>query len=300
MDIQKFKLFLSTNTLFTLGGLTTYILKQNYGPFAVIGINMTRNGLLTYLIYNLTLNRKRILNKNINENKYPIHNIITDMLMVSTFDLLPIYYVNYFNETNIINNLLLFIPSIFCFELVFDFFHYWTHRISHTKYLYLIHKKHHNHTYDLNAYASFSHHLLDYLFTNSIPLLLTSYIIPISQINFMIFMFFKTYIEISGHTGIYIKASSFTECMWLPRQFGIELYTEDHYEHHINSNKNYSKRFNIWDKVFGTFYKNQNIIKQKQEVLNQTNSYKPNIKSYLYGLTILLTPTIIYYGINYY
>jgi methylsterol monooxygenase len=220
--------------------------------------------------------------------------------MVSTFDLLPIYYANYFDETNIINNLLLFIPSVFMFEIVFDFFHYWTHRMFHYKYLYWIHKMHHRHTYDVNAYASFSHHPLDYLFTNSVPLLLTSYIVPISQINFMTFMFFKTYIEISGHTGIHIKASSFAECMWLPRLFGIELYAEDHFEHHINYNKNYGKRLSLWDKAFGTFYKNPNVLEERKQILGENNKNNHNIKTYLFGLTIFTLPIAVYYSINYY
>jgi sterol desaturase/sphingolipid hydroxylase (fatty acid hydroxylase superfamily) len=223
-----------------------------------------------------------------------------DMLMVSTFDLLPIYYSKYFNETNMINNMLLFIPSVFMYEIVFDFFHYWSHLMCHHKYLYWIHKKHHKHNYDIDAYASFSHHPLDYLFTNSIPLLLTSCIVPISEINFMTFMFFKTYIEISGHTGIHIKASSFAECIWLPRLFGIELYSEDHFEHHINYNKNYSKRFSLWDKAFGTFYKNPIVIQEKLEILGETTKNNHNFKTYLCGLIILTVPIAIYYSINYY
>jgi sterol desaturase/sphingolipid hydroxylase (fatty acid hydroxylase superfamily) len=300
MDIKKFNLCLGINSIFSLGGFTTYIIKQNYIPFAIIGINMTRNLLVSYSIHNLVIDRPRILNKTFDKNKYPFNNMITDMLMVSIFDLLPMYYSNYFDETNIYKNMLLFIPTVFIFEIVFDFFHYWTHRIFHHKKLYWIHKKHHRHTYDINAYASFSHHPIDYLFTNSIPLILTSYIIPISEINFMIFMFFKTYIEISGHTGIHIKASSFPECMWLPRLFGIELYAEDHYEHHTHYNKNFSKRFNLWDKIFGTFHKNLNIMKNRKEILDEEINDNHNIKTYLCGLTILGLPIAIYYGINYY
>jgi hypothetical protein len=69
MDIKKIQLFLGINSVFSLGGLTTYLIKYNYGPFGVIGINMTRNLVLSYSIYNLVLDRKRIFNKKINKNK---------------------------------------------------------------------------------------------------------------------------------------------------------------------------------------------------------------------------------------
>lgn len=64
---------------------------------------------------------------------------------------------------------------------------------------------------------------------------------------------YKTFIEVSGHTGKQVKSSSFPLCIWLPRIFGIELYTEQHHLHHLNSNCNYSKRFSLWDKMFGTY-----------------------------------------------
>ena len=46
--------------------------------------------------------------------------------------------------------------------------------------------------------------------------------------------------------------SSFPQCIWLPRLFNIELYTEDHDLHHSRNNCNYSKRFSLWDKIFKT------------------------------------------------
>jgi sterol desaturase/sphingolipid hydroxylase (fatty acid hydroxylase superfamily) len=39
----------------------------------------------------------------------------------------------------------------------------------------------------------------------------------------------------------------------LPKWLNIELYCEDHDIHHSVNNCNYSKRFSLWDKVFGTF-----------------------------------------------
>lgn len=68
-------------------------------------------------------------------------------------------------------------------------------------------------------------------------------------------MIYKIFIEISGHSGKKIKATSFPQFMWLPKIFDIELRTEDHDLHHTLNNCNYSKRFKLWDKIFST-YKN--------------------------------------------
>jgi sterol desaturase/sphingolipid hydroxylase (fatty acid hydroxylase superfamily) len=48
-------------------------------------------------------------------------------------------------------------------------------------------------------------------------------------------------------------SGSFSQCVWIPRAFNISLYTEDHTLHHSNNNCNYSKRFSLWDKAFGTY-----------------------------------------------
>lgn len=64
------------------------------------------------------------------------------------------------------------------------------------------------------------------------------------------------FIEISGHIGKRMHpTSSFSQFIWLPKFFNIELYTEDHDLHHSHNNCNYSKRFSLWDKVFGTHKK---------------------------------------------
>jgi sterol desaturase/sphingolipid hydroxylase (fatty acid hydroxylase superfamily) len=76
-------------------------------------------------------------------------------------------------------------------------------------------------------------------------------------------MWYKTMQEIAGHSGKKLKGSSFIPCIWLPRAFGIELYSQDHELHHKLPAWNFSKRFSLWDKVFGTFYYEQNSLKCK-------------------------------------
>ena len=153
-------------------------------------------------------------------------------------------------------DILYFIPQSFLFELVFDFFHYWTHRILHSnKFLYThIHKKHHKFNYTIPI-LTFYHHPLDLVITNSIPQIITLFIFPsISLFQYNVILSYKTFIEICGHSG---KKSypigSFSQFIWLPRFFHISLYSEDHALHHSSNFCNYSKRFSLWDKQFETY-----------------------------------------------
>ena len=152
--------------------------------------------------------------------------------------------------------MLYFIPQSFLFELVFDFFHYWTHRMLHSnKILYThIHKKHHKFNYTIPI-LTFYHHPLDLVITNSIPQIITLCIFPsISLFQYNVILSYKTFIEISGHSGKKLyPIGSFSQFIWLPRFFNISLYTEDHALHHSSNFCNYSKRFSLWDKQFETY-----------------------------------------------
>jgi sterol desaturase/sphingolipid hydroxylase (fatty acid hydroxylase superfamily) len=148
-----------------------------------------------------------------------------------------------------------FLIHIFCFELVLDFFHYWTHRMIHVvPELYVFHKYHHYHNRPrtLNTYC---HHPMDLVLTNTIPTLISFYFFRFSRFQSNLVLIYKSFIEISGHVGRKLAPSScFPLCIWLPRALGIELYTEDHDLHHSKSTFNYSKRFCIWDQLFGTLF----------------------------------------------
>jgi len=65
---------------------------------------------------------------------------------------------------------------------------------------------------------------------------------------------YKTWIEVAGHLGeVSGRSTSFPACVWLPRALGIELRTRDHDLHHTHGGRhNFSKRFTLWDQVFGT------------------------------------------------
>jgi len=151
-------------------------------------------------------------------------------------------------------DLISFIPISFVFELVLDFFHYWFHRLLHTKQFYFIHKTHHiviNPRPIVNFYQS----PIEAVIVSGFPTLLALCTIPTpSLFQFILLLTYKMYIEVAGHAGIVSKpSSSFTQFVFLPKLLSIELYTEDHHLHHALNKYNYSKRFAIWDKLFGTY-----------------------------------------------
>ena len=151
-------------------------------------------------------------------------------------------------------DLILLVPVSFAYELVFDFFYYWAHRGLHFSptIFRLTHVTHHSQRIT-TVYTTFHHSLADLLLTNTLPLILTSSIVPVSAYTFTLIFCYKNIAEIDGHSGVNKKTPSFVQCIWLPKLFGVELYTKNHCLHHENPRVNFSKRFSIWDKVFGTF-----------------------------------------------
>ena len=150
------------------------------------------------------------------------------------------------------NEIYFFIPLSFAYELLFDFFHYWTHRAMHYPFFYkYIHYKHHT-QHLINAYTTYNHTLPDLLITNFLPIVATSAILPVSRYTLTTIFWYKAIVEVSGHTGK-DTSSSFIQCIYLPKVLGIPLYSRNHNAHHIQPKVNFSKRFSIWDKIFGTF-----------------------------------------------
>jgi Delta7-sterol 5-desaturase len=164
----------------------------------------------------------------------------------------------FFNEVSVVsyNDFLYFVPCSFVFEIIFDFFHYWTHRMLHSNtFLYIhIHKKHHKFKYPM-AILTFYHSPFDLIITNSIPQIISLILFPyLSLFQFIIILNYKSFIEISGHTSKELYPNgSFIQCIWLPRLLNITLYTEDHTLHHSNTFGNYGKRFSLWDKWYETY-----------------------------------------------
>lgn len=263
VSIKSILNFLSVNIVLTSLGIIQYILieKQSLVNNQLLMIFVTfvvRNyGLMALIDYGV--NHKPNIQNHLKVQESYKHefdlNVITSTL-VETFTYVFIrrsLFKTYHALS--VGDIVLFIPYSFLFELIFDFFHYWSHRVVHHKLFYKhVHKKHHKFLHPTTI-ITYYQDPVDLLLTNSIPTLLTLLMISFFSLSqFHIMLIYKEFIEISGHCGKNIfPTSSFSQCIWLPRFFKIQLYTEEHDLHHSVNKCNYSKRFTIWDKVFRTY-----------------------------------------------
>lgn len=157
-----------------------------------------------------------------------------------------------------------FVVKCLWLEVVFDFFHYWVHRASHTypvlyKYVHKCHHKFHN----PSAICTFQQGALEMVLANFCPAVIAYFTLHMlcstpqsgvfSRSEFAYVLAQKSCVEISGHTGISSSSSSFPLFFWLPRWLGIELRVHDHDLHHNLLKLNYSKRFKLWDVIFRTY-----------------------------------------------
>ena len=151
-----------------------------------------------------------------------------------------------------------FIPKSFVLEIMLDFFHYWAHRYFHkNKFMFrLVHAEHHLHTHP-SALSSYSQTYMEVILTNMIPLFIAYRFGPTLTIwQLHLFMSYKTFIEVGGHSGLDINAPSFPQCPligWFTDNIALDI--QDHDWHHNKPTKNFSKRFSLWDHMFGTYEK---------------------------------------------
>ena len=262
ISLNSIKNFVIVNTSLFVVSTIDYLFSSN-DLTTSFPITLARNYLFLNIIDYLTkdkpyINKKKrkiILQKYATEfNIYLCSSsaieTITNLFLIKQFT----------NDHNNLIGLIYFIPISFMFEIIFDFFHYWSHRILHqNKTLYkIIHKDHHRFNYPIPI-ITFFQHPMDLLISNSTPSFISFFIINIlfgigiSKFLFKLIMTYKTYIEIAGHCGKEIKTPSFPQFIWIPKFLHIDLYTLNHDLHHSSNNCNYSKRFSLWDKVFGTY-----------------------------------------------
>jgi lathosterol oxidase len=265
ISIPSLKNFCIVNSFLIFLGVFQYLSIYYYNDFnnllLIFFLFLFRNYLLLYFVEYGTKNKLTINNNllkiPLEEYKYEFHKNVMTTTGVEAI-------THLFIKTNIINidysgpiysELIYFIPLSFLFELIFDFFHYSTHRLLHHHYFYkFLHKKHHKFKHPIPI-TTFYQEPLDLIITNSLPTITTLLILP----HFTYFMFhlmivYKNFIEISGHSGKKLYPTpSFSQFMWLPKWLHIELYSEDHDLHHSLNNCNYSKRFSLWDKAFNTY-----------------------------------------------
>ena len=155
-----------------------------------------------------------------------------------------------------------FVAASFCFEVCFDLGHYWTHRFAHAcarrrsgiaKALFNAHAAHHAHASGLAPVLAYAQAPLDVVLCNAVPALAALAATGRLLDSVTLVWAYKAYVEAAGHAGCESRATSFPQCVWLPRYLGIALRTADHDAHHGAAAVNFAKRFTLWDRVFGTY-----------------------------------------------
>jgi sterol desaturase/sphingolipid hydroxylase (fatty acid hydroxylase superfamily) len=266
ISIKSFKNFIFTNSiLMSLSTLQYYALVTLYHKGTIVslissfGVFLSRNYLLMFLIDYGVRNKRKITNHlpivEAYTNEFHINVASTTLIEACTYKMITTCFFHEIIPISIYD-IIYFIPWSFIFEIILDFFHYWTHRIVHgSTVLYsLTHKKHHKYPHPITI-LTYYQDTFDILFTNTLPLFITMCIMwRTSLFQFNLMLLFKEYIEISGHCGRELfPSSSFSQFIWLPKVLGIQLHTEDHDLHHLMIRVNYGKRFSLWDRLFGTF-----------------------------------------------
>ena len=231
--------------------MTFAFLQYSAGPL-LLPYLIFRNFALVYLIDYITMNRILYMSPS---GIYELHTVQAATIEYMALSLLPTMHPAH------LRNLVTFVPLSFVFEVIYDFFFYWAHLLSHVSNS-RWHKQHHQHVH-LMPILAFYNHPVDELLLYLVPLVSTTRLIhmvyPLSAFELALLVTYKVYIEITGHISYSSKRKcSFQQCIWLPRSLGIELYSDDHATHHAYSNCNFGKRFTLWDRVFET-YRSQNI-----------------------------------------
>lgn len=144
------------------------------------------------------------------------------------------------------------------FELLFDLFFYIAHRAAHAypAVYRFVHKTHHAHTHELRLISALQMDPLDTLLTHTLPMMLSLSLVPLAPgLELSIAKCYLLFQELYGHAGVENRGRNFGPAPWLATYFDVELRSEHHQHHHINGKVNFSKRFALWDKLFGTFEK---------------------------------------------
>ena len=145
---------------------------------------------------------------------------------------------------------------LFAFELVFDALFYVAHRAVHAHPLLYsaVHKLHHRHTHDLRLLSALQMGPWDVLITHTLPVVGALHAVPVrAGLDFTLVKTYLLFQEFYGHAGVVHKGRNFGPAPWLAYALDIELRAQDHQRHHIKAGCNFSKRFSLFDRLFGTW-----------------------------------------------
>ena len=276
---KKISILFNLNLLAFINGLMLINL-MNYNFFLFTGgICFTHS--LSYYLNKYKCNKKKDLVELKNQYKLQSFDIFYILRWIFIESFTYMYLVKYSSNTNIFYSILIFIPKTFLIEIIFDFLYYLLHRYLHiNKTLYkLTHKLHHHHHNNIGIITLYHTDLLE-IMTSTLILSFITYFVSVDKFQLLSWVYFKILLEHGGHRAQDDHLGCFPQCFIIPELLDINLNNADHFLHHLNCKYNYSKRFTLWDKVFGTFkpYKPKN------------NKYKLSLPNKLFiglGLSLL-------------
>lgn len=264
-----------------------YILKFVFNNFILFTIGII---LMHFIVYNIvfySISGKKLLPEMKNQYKIQSRDLIY-IILWAIIEGISYQFVNLKKCDNLFYNLLTFLPVTFLFEIIYDFIFYIHHYLAHkNKILYkFLHKKHHQHHNNINLITLYYTDTLD-IIINSIYIIFITYLIPIYELQFFTWIFHKILVELAGHSATDDNHSCFSQFIYIPRILDIDLNKADHFLHHISHKYNYSKRFSLWDKVFGTYkqYKLEN--NNNNQMVNQDQKLSLNTRL-LIGFSLLI------------
>jgi sterol desaturase/sphingolipid hydroxylase (fatty acid hydroxylase superfamily) len=232
-----------------------YYFALQSGLLNLIAFTGIRNIILTKAIESSTSVKPFANNNHIEPRGEYIYYILQTSALeaVATYVIVPLN-----TNPNYYSVALAYIPMSFLFMVIFDLFFYGVHRFLHKTHS-IWHKQHHENIH-LKPALTFYQDSIDIILSIVIPFIITTNIVqifyPLSSFELALLATYKSFIEISGHSGRVSNPSCcFPQFIWLPKLLGIEQYSEDHALHHTNPNVNFSKQFTLWDKAFGTYQK---------------------------------------------
>ena len=95
---------------------------------------------------------------------------------------------------------------------------------------------------------------IDVLITHTLPVLGALWAVPIRPgLEFTLVKAYLLFQELYGHAGVQHKGRNFGPAPFIVGALGLELQADDHQRHHIEASCNFSKRFNLFDRMFGTW-----------------------------------------------
>jgi len=133
-----------------------------------------------------------------------------------------------------------FFRDLLILILVFDFFMYLLHFLSHKMWPFkVLHKHHHTHTF-FNEFSLYVMHPLEAFFFGLL-LTMSVYVIDFNIYSFLVFIFFNWVYGVVAHLN--------TNSTKKARFWGNSVF---HKEHHAESNGNYGFYTVLWDSIFST------------------------------------------------